>query len=108
MSWLRFEQVVLRGVVVTVAWLAHGCLVTVLRVVSQVSGADIAHPYPVQRKLPCELTCQTFGGIAVATARPLPGHDSDLRREISPDVLPDVSRPSRGRLAGLRATSGEI
>ena len=108
MSWLRFEQVVLRGVVVTVARLAHGCLVTVLRVVSQVSDADIARPYPVQRKLSCELPCRTFGGIAVATARPLPGHDSDLWREISPDVLPDVSRPSRGRLAGLRVSSGEI
>jgi hypothetical protein len=48
------------------------------------------------------------GGIAVATARPLPGSCADMRREIAPVVLPDVARPSHDRLAGLRAANGEL
>jgi hypothetical protein len=31
-----------------------------------------------------------------------------MPRDISPDFLPDVSRPSRDRLAGLRASFGEL
>jgi hypothetical protein len=31
-----------------------------------------------------------------------------MMRDISPDFLPDVSRPSRDRLAGLRAIFGEL
>ena len=31
-----------------------------------------------------------------------------MRREIAPDVLPDVARLSRDRLAGLRAVFGEL
>ena len=42
-------------------------------------------------------------GIAVATARPLPGRCAD----IASDVLPDVARLSRDHLAGLRAVFGE-
>jgi hypothetical protein len=31
-----------------------------------------------------------------------------MKRDISPDFLPDGSRPSRDRLAGLRAIFGEL
>jgi len=31
-----------------------------------------------------------------------------MTRDISPDFLPDVSRSSRDRLAGLRAIFGEL
>jgi hypothetical protein len=38
----------------------------------------------------------------------LPGHCADMTRDISPDFLPAGSRPSRDRLAGLRASFGEL
>jgi hypothetical protein len=111
MSWLKADDGIstsrLRDVALAVARTAARCCADVLRVVSQVSGADIARPSLAQGKLSCESSCRTFGGIAVATDRPLPGHCAGMTRDISPDVLPDVSRPSRNRLAGLRATIGE-
>ena len=44
----------------------------------------------------------TFGGIAFATDRPLPGSCAEMERDISPANLPDAARPLRDRLAGLR------
>jgi hypothetical protein len=64
----------------------------------------MARPSREQGKLSCESSLQTLGGIAVATVRPLPGRCAD----IAPDFLPDVARPSRDRLAGLRAVFGEL
>jgi len=83
-------------------------LLDTLRVVSQVSGADMARPSREQGKLSCESSLRTLGGIAVATVRPLPGRCADMARDILPVALPDVARPSRDRLAGLRAVSGEL
>src|SRR5260221_11201697 len=60
------------------------------------------------RKLSCESSARPSGGIAVVVARLLPGSCADKAREISPNVLPDGSRPSRDRLAGLRAIAGEL
>jgi hypothetical protein len=68
----------------------------------------MARPIREQGKLSCDSSLRTLGGIAVATARPLPGRCADMAREISPVVLPDVARPSRDRLAGLRAAIGEL
>ena len=70
--------------------------------------ADIARPCPAQGKLSCQSSGRMFGGIAVATVRPLPGRCADMTRDISSDFLPDGSRPSRDRLAGLRAVFGEL
>jgi len=84
--------------------LRRGCCTDILRVVSQVSGANMARPSSAQGKLSCESSLRTLGGIAVATVRPLPGRCPD----IAPDVLPDVARPSRDRLAELRAVFGEL
>jgi hypothetical protein len=64
----------------------------------------MARPNPAHGKLSCESSLRTLGGIAAAVARLLPGRCAD----IPPDVLPDVARPSRDRLAGLRAVFGEL
>jgi hypothetical protein len=68
----------------------------------------MARPSREQGKLSCESAWRVFGGIAVATARTLPGRCADIAREFSPVALPDVARPSRDRLAGLRAAIGEL
>jgi hypothetical protein len=49
-----------------------------------------------------QVDARTFGGIAFATARQLPGKCAEIGRDISPDFLWDGSRPLRDRLAGLR------
>ena len=46
--------------------------------------------------------------MAAATVPPMPGRCANMTRDILPDFLPDVSRLSRDRLAGLRATIGEV
>jgi len=68
----------------------------------------MARPNLAQGKLSCESSRRPSGGIAVATVGPLPGHCADMTRDISPDFLPAGSRPSRDRLAGLRASFGEL
>ncbi|HEY5297986.1 MAG TPA: hypothetical protein VIK59_08670 [Verrucomicrobiae bacterium] len=78
------------------------------RVISQVSGADMARPSREQGKLSCESSVRPSGGIADATVRPWPGRCADMTRDILPVALPDVARPSRDRLAGLRAVFGEL
>jgi hypothetical protein len=88
--------------------LLASCCAAKLRVVSQVSGAAMARPNLAQGKLSCESSRRPSGGIAAATVRPLPGHCADMTRDISPDFLPDVSRPSRDHLAGLRTVFGEL
>ena len=68
----------------------------------------MARSHPAQGKLSRESSARPSGGIAVAVARLLPGSCADMTRDISPDFLPDGSRPSRDRLAGLRAVFGEL
>src|SRR5665213_1841066 len=85
MSWLRFEASRLasfrRG---------HGAAKSAARqVVLQVVLTDV--------RWHCRCHCP-------AIAETLRGYDS----RHSPDFLPDGSRPSRDRLAGLRAVFGEL
>jgi hypothetical protein len=86
----------------------RGCCAAKLRVVSQVSSADMARPSPAQGKLSCKSSRRTFDGIAAASARPLPGSCAAMPRDILPAILPDIARPSRCHLAGLRAAIGEL